>query len=102
VALHSDVVNKNADIIAGIRSSDIYRLWKIEQYLKNYKKRCNNDYKPKKALRQVYSKRREEGESSSWSKLKRRLCAPIWNNKLGQMFVVRFCDATYNIVRDSW
>jgi hypothetical protein len=23
-------------------------------------------------------------------------------HKLGQMFVVRFCDATYNIVCDSW
>ena len=56
MALHSDVVNKNADIIAGIRSMDIYSLWRIEQYLKDYKKLCNNDYKSKKALRQVYSK----------------------------------------------
>jgi len=28
---------------------DIYRLWWIEQHIKDYKKRYNNDYKPKKA-----------------------------------------------------
>jgi hypothetical protein len=36
-------------IIDGIRSIDIYSLWWIEQHLKDYKKRYNNDYKPKKA-----------------------------------------------------
>jgi hypothetical protein len=27
---------------------DIYSIWWIEQHLKDYKKRYNNDYKPKK------------------------------------------------------
>jgi hypothetical protein len=49
MAMHSVVVKKTALIIAGIRSMDIYSLWWIEQHLKDYKKRCNNDYKPKRA-----------------------------------------------------
>jgi len=49
MALHSDVVNKTDLIIAYIPCMDIYSLWWIEQHLKDYKKRYNNDYKPKKA-----------------------------------------------------
>ena len=49
MALHYNVVEKTDLIIDGIRSMDIYSLWWIEQHIKDYKKRYNNDYKPKKA-----------------------------------------------------
>jgi hypothetical protein len=47
--MHCDVVEKSFDIIAGIRTMSIYSLWWIEQHLKDYNKRYNNDYKPEKA-----------------------------------------------------
>jgi hypothetical protein len=49
--LYIKVVDKTAGII---RSMDINSLWWIEQHLKDYKQRYNNDYKPKKATSSLF------------------------------------------------